>query len=255
MRAATVITARLGSSRLPRKMLADLGGATALERLVKRVSTAKRPDVMVLATTQEPEDDELTAAAEALGLSVFRGSTHDVLVRWRDAATTYGADLLVNCDGDDVFCDAPHIDRIVETYEQTGAEYIVCAGLPFGAAPTGIAASGLERICERKLEDNTEGQGRFFAVPGIVSKAEVTAPAELGHPTARMTLDYPEDLEFFSAVLAELGAGPGDEPPPLEQIVAVLRARPDILAINSGVQERYWQRFNALYQPVQLGSA
>lgn len=255
MRAATVITARLGSSRLPRKMLADLGGATVLERLVTRVSKAQRPDVVVLATTQEPEDDELTTAAEALGLSVFRGSTHDVLVRWRDAATTYGADLLVNCDGDDVFCDAPHIDRTIETYEQTGAEYIVCAGLPFGAAPTGIAASGLERVCERKLEDNTEGQGRFFAVPGIVSKAEVTAPAELGHPTARMTLDYPEDLEFFSAVLAELGAGPGNEPPPLEQIVALLRARPDIVAINSGVQERYWQRFNALYQPVQLKSA
>ena len=185
-------------------MLADLGGATVLERLVKRVSKAKRPEVVVLATTQEPEDDELTSAAEALGISVFRGSTHDVLVRWRDAAAAYGADLLVNCDGDDVFCDPPHIDRIIETYEQTGAEYIVCAGLPFGAAPTGIAASGLERVCERKLEDNTEGQGRFFAVPGIVSKAEVAAPAELGHATARMTLDYPEDLDFFSAVVSEL---------------------------------------------------
>lgn len=234
-------------------MLADLGGATVLERLARRVSKAKRPDLVLLATTQEPEDDELTAAAEALGLPVFRGSTHDVIARWRDAAATHGADLLVNCDGDDVFCDPPHIDRVIETYQQTGAEYIVCTGLPFGAAPTGMAASGLRRICERKLDDNTEGQGRFFAVPGIVSRADVAAPAQLHHAEARMTLDYPEDLEFFSVVLSELGAG--DEPPPLHQILALLRARPDIVAINSGVQERYWQRFNALYQPVQLRSA
>jgi spore coat polysaccharide biosynthesis protein SpsF len=253
MRAGTVITARLGSSRLPRKMLAPLHGRTVLELLTTRVSQACRPDLVLLATTREPEDDELVEAAQALGLQVFRGATHDVLVRWRDAASAHELDLLVNCDGDDVFCDPVHIDRIVSCYEQTGAEYITCTGLPFGAAPTGIALTGLERVCERKLETNTEGQGRFFAVPGIVTRAEIMARPGLDLPEARMTLDYPEDLEFFEAVLSELdGAG---DCPPLEQIVALLRKRPDLVAINAGVQERYWQRFNALYGPVRLRDA
>jgi spore coat polysaccharide biosynthesis protein SpsF len=231
-------------------MLAQLRGRTVLDRLVQRLTLAERPDLVVLATTGDHEDDELAAAAAALGLEVFRGPTEDVLARWRDAAAAYRLDLLVNCDGDDLFCDPLHIDRVVEAHEQTGAEYITCIGLPFGAAPTGIARSGLERVCERKRETNTEGQGRFFAVPGIVSRAEVKAPAELQHPTARMTLDYPEDLAFFDAVLGELE--PTGDCPSLVQIVALLRARSDLVAINSGVQERYWQRFNALYGPVQL---
>ena len=63
MRSATVVTARLGSSRMPRKMFADLGGQTVLERLVERLRLAIEPDMMLMATTVEAEDDELEAAA------------------------------------------------------------------------------------------------------------------------------------------------------------------------------------------------
>lgn len=250
MRAVTVVTARLGSSRLPRKMLAPLRGRPVLERLIDRVLLAERPELTVLATTQEAEDDELVAAARGRGLEVFRGSTHDILVRWRDAAIAHDADLIVNCDGDDVFCDPLHIDRVIACHEQTGAEYIKCTGLPLGAAPTGVGLSGLVRVCAQKREDHTEGQGRFFDVPGAVSRAEIAAAPELAHPTARMTLDYPEDLEFFETVLTELA--PVSETPSLREIVALLHARPDIVAINAGLNERYWERFHALYTPVEL---
>lgn len=250
MRTATLLTARLGSSRLPRKMLAPLRGRTVLDHVLDRLGQARRPDLIVLATTREPEDDELAAAAQDRGVEVFRGSTHDIIARWRDAATAYEADLIVNCDGDDVFCDAVQVDRVIEAHQRTGAEYIKCTGLPLGAAPTGIARSGLIRVCEQKLDDHTEGQGRFFDVPGIVSRAEVPAPPELAHPVARMTLDYPEDLAFFEAVLTELDdTGPV---PSLAQIVRLLRERPDLVAINSELNERYWQRFNSLYGPVEL---
>ncbi len=177
MRSATLITARLGSSRLPSKMLAEVGGSTALEVLVRRLRTGQRPDMIVLATTAETQDDELAAAAEALAVTVFRGPTSDILERWRQAAAAHEIDLLVACDGDDLFCDPEHVDRVVEAHERTGAEYITCVDLPFGAAPTGIARTGLERVCERKHDTDTEGQGRFFAVDGIVTRAEVRAPS------------------------------------------------------------------------------
>jgi spore coat polysaccharide biosynthesis protein SpsF len=249
MRTATLITARLGSSRLPRKMLADVGGRTALEVLVGRLRTARHPDLMVLATTTEPEDDELVAAAEGLSVAVFRGPTSDILERWRRAAVAHEVDLLVACDGDDLFCDPEYVDRVVETYEATGAEYITCAQLPFGAAPTGVALSGLERVCARKRDTDTEGQGRFFAAEGIVTRAEVVADEQVRHPTCRMTLDYPQDLEFFTTVLAELAPDPV---PSLARIVTLLRERQDIVDINAGLQEEYWARFNARYQPVEM---
>lgn len=249
MRSAIVITARIGSSRLPRKILADLGGVTVLESLIQRLRCAKRPDLLIVATTVEPEDDELQNVARQLGAEVFRGETTDILERWRKAAVAHDIDLLVTCDGDDVFCDPVHVDAIVDAHERTGNEYITCSGLPFGTAPTGIARSGLERVCARKLDTDTEGQGRFFEVPGIVTHLELDTSESLHLPEARMTLDYPEDLTFFRAVMAALAPDPC---PPLEQIVRLLKDRPDIVAINAGLQAEYWRRFNARYGPVEV---
>ena len=140
MRAVTVITARLGSSRLPRKMLADLGGATVLERLVKRVAKAKRPDVVVLATTQEPEDDELDqrrrrhSGCPCSGAPRMMCSCAGATLPRPTARICWSTATAMTCSATRCTSTA-----IIETYEQTGAEYIVCAGLPFGAAPTGIA--------------------------------------------------------------------------------------------------------------------
>jgi len=83
VRSAVIITARLSSSRLPRKILADIGGHTVLELLVRRLRLASLPEIMVLTTTTEKEDDELAAAASELGVTVFRGETRDILERWR----------------------------------------------------------------------------------------------------------------------------------------------------------------------------
>jgi spore coat polysaccharide biosynthesis protein SpsF len=252
MRSAIVITARMGSSRLSRKILTPLRGRPVLEHVVERLRLARRPDLLLLATTGEAQDDELALAAQQLGVTVFRGAASDILVRWRDAARLHDADLLITCDGDDVFCDPLQVDRIVACHAQTAAEYISCVGLPFGTAPTGIARSGLERVCERKSQTDTEGQGRFFAQPGIVTRAELHAPAALRHDTARLTLDYPEDLAFFDAVLAAFE--PHERCPSLQQIVTLLNARPDIVAINAGLQEQYWSRFRERYPPVELAS-
>jgi spore coat polysaccharide biosynthesis protein SpsF len=250
MSAATFITARLGSSRLPSKMLADLAGAPVLKHVVTNLRRAQRTDALVLVTTREPEDDALVDVARQLGVEVFRGDTEDILVRWRDAARALGVEFFVNCDGDDVLLDAEHIDRIIEHRERTGDEYITVSGLPFGGAPTGVAVPALERVCARKQESHTAGQGRFFEDPQIARRGEVVAPEPLRHDEARMTLDYPEDLAFLEAVIRELGMAPR-----MADVVALLRRRPDIVALNAGRQDEYWRRFRELYPPVTLEPA
>jgi spore coat polysaccharide biosynthesis protein SpsF len=250
---AIIITARLGSSRLPRKVLTPLCGRPALERMVERMREARLVDRIVLCTTTEPEDAALEQFAGGVGIEAFRGDPDDILVRWRDAAHALGIDFLVTCDGDDVFCDAAHVDRVVECHNATGADYVSCAGLPFGAAPTGYTRAALDRVCALKSDTHTEGQARFFQDRSLVSHAEVTAPGSVRHDEARMTLDYPDDVRFFEAVIEELEQP--DRVFTLEEIVALLRERPDIVALNSGLQEEYWRRFNERYKPVDLGTA
>jgi spore coat polysaccharide biosynthesis protein SpsF len=234
-------------------MLLELRGRTILERLVARLRHAERPALLLLCTTTEAEDDELATAARRLGVEVYQGDRDDILARWLGAADEYEVDFIAACDGDDIFCDPIHVDRVIECYARTGADYITCTGLPFGAAPNGISRSGLRRVCALKTETDTAGQGRFFADERVVTRAQVAAPEALRLDDARLTLDYPEDAEFFDAVLAELGAESADDAP-LERIVQLLRERPDLVAINRGVQDDYWRRFNELYPPVDLAA-
>ena len=231
-------------------MLADLEGAPVLEHVITNLRRATRPDLLLLVTTREAEDDELAAVARGLGVEVFRGDTEDILVRWRDAARQIGAEFLINADGDDVLLDAGFIDVVADHWARTRDEYVTVSGLPFGTAPTGIAVPALERVCALKQEVSTAGQGRFFEDPRVVRRAELQAPPALRHDGVRMTLDYPEDLEFFSAVVRELGMAPA-----LADVLALLRRRPDIVAINASRQEEYWARFRELYPPVSLKGA
>lgn len=250
MRAITVITARLDSSRLPGKILLPLRNRPVLAHLCERLALAKLPDRVVLATTNSARDDELAAVAESLGLGVYRGPTEDIILRWLQTADAFTADLLVTCDGDDVLVDPMHVDRVVERFQDTGAGYVTCTGLPFGAAPSGVSRDALMRVCALKSESNTEGQGRFFLDPTVVRHEIVEAPSELHHAEARMTLDYPEDLEFFERLIEVLE--PEGSRAPMARIVEVLHTRPDLVAINAGRQAEYWDRFNALYPPVEL---
>jgi spore coat polysaccharide biosynthesis protein SpsF len=223
-----------------------------LDRLVERLRRASRPELLVLCTTTDREDDELEAVGRKLGVDVYRGERDDILVRWLGAADEYGVDFIVACDGDDLFCDPVHVDRVIECHERTGADYVTCVGLPFGTAPMGVARPALRRVCNLKRETDTSGQGRFFADERVVTRAEVHAPDNVRHAEARMTLDYPEDLEFFEAVLAELE--PSEDDVTLEQVVRLLRRRPDLVGLNAMLQEEYWRRFNELYPPVELTS-
>jgi spore coat polysaccharide biosynthesis protein SpsF len=248
---ATFITARTGSSRLPGKPLLQIMGKPIIEHLIERVKRAKLPQRIVLCTTVLPEDDPLKQIATRTGILTFRGHPTDILMRWLKAAEHYQVDFIVSADGDDVFCDPEHIDKIVEHFLKTNADYITCRGLPFGATPTGIKVEALRKICELKLDEDTEGQSRYFTQTGLfrVEYLDITDP-ELNHPEIRMTLDYLEDFEFFKAVFQHLYKP--EKAFGLQEIIKLLEQHPGIVKINQHMQEKYEERFQAKYGEVKL---
>lgn len=248
---ATFITARTGSSRLPGKLLLQIMGKPVIEHLIERVKQAKLPQQIVLCTTVLPEDDPLEQIATRTDILTFRGHPIDILMRWLKAAEHYRVNFIVSADGDDIFCDPEHIDKIVEHFLKTNADYIACRGLPFGAGPTGIKAEALRKVCELKLDEDTEGQSRYFTQTGLfqVEYLDITDPA-LNHPEIRMTLDYPEDFEFFKAVFQHLYK-PG-KVFGLRDIVRFLEQHPEIVQLNQHMQKAYEERFKAKYSEVRL---
>ena len=123
MKTVAVVQARLGSLRLPRKVLKNIGLQTSIERQLKRLSFASTVDSIVLATTQLEQDDELASLAQAKGWSLFRGPADDVLTRYVDAALEHKADLVVRITGDCPLIDPGVVDEVVRMAQTGDAEY------------------------------------------------------------------------------------------------------------------------------------
>ena len=118
-----VIQARLGSSRLPGKMLMDLGGKPVIVRTIERVRRARLLDRVVLATTESEQDRRLAAAAREHGVEVFTGSEEDVLDRFYQAAKAASAQVCVRVTGDCPLVDPDVIDQVVSECLRDGCDY------------------------------------------------------------------------------------------------------------------------------------
>jgi spore coat polysaccharide biosynthesis protein SpsF len=125
MNIVAIIAARQGSSRLPGKTLMPVAGKPMLERMVERIRCAPSIDSILVATTTLPEDDELEAFCDTLGISCFRGSENDVLGRIVAAVNETDADTIVELLGDNPLVDGELIEDVIDLYRTSGADYAV----------------------------------------------------------------------------------------------------------------------------------
>ena len=251
MTTAVFIPVRLDSTRLPGKALLEISGKPALQYLIERLKLAHSPNLIVICTTTDPVDAPLQSIADATSVELFRGHKDDLLERFHAAAEHYRVDLIINVDGDDLLVDPEQVDAVAQMLKDSGADFISCEGLPFGAAAIGIRAAALASVCARKSQtDTATGWGKFFANDASIrTRKLVIDDPELRHPEIRMTLDYEEDFQFFKTVFEELGRQ--GEPNRLREALRLITSRPDIRALNSGLDEKYWAHFNSQTAPTK----
>lgn len=118
-----LIQARMGSTRLPKKMLQLLGPHTIIEWVVKRVKQCKVFDRVVLATSDKKRDDPLVKIVESMGVDIFRGNESDVLDRLAHAARKHKAETVVRICADNPFVDPQELKRLFDTYASITCDY------------------------------------------------------------------------------------------------------------------------------------
>lgn len=237
MRIHAVIQARVGSTRLPGKVVEDLGGRPVLEWVVRAARAATQIDEVIVATSTLPADDAVAELARSFGALVVRGSEDDVLSRFVAALEAHPADGIVRLTADCPLLDPALIDAVAGAWRAAPkVDYVstvLVRSLPRGMDVELVAARAL-----RAVDRTAVGHDRVHVTSGVY--AEPTAYRLLGlsvTPAAhdlRVTLDTAEDLALLRALVAELPDGP----PEWRDVVSILRARPDLVAINSDVRQK-----------------
>lgn len=240
MNKAIFIPVRLSSTRFPRKAIKKLDGKTCLEYLINRIKQIKNVDLIVLCTTTELIDDKLEELAEKLNIECFRGSKNDILKRYLDASEQFKVDLIINVDGDDIFCELDFIEITLNEMTKMKNDIIIWKNMPIGTTPIGIKVDAIKKICSVKDVNNTDtGWLRLFTKTHMFKVKYLTSydPEKL-HPNLRLTLDYPQDLEFFKKILEKLC-----EPIRLKDIVKLVKNEPKLLEINSYLSDMWKKNF------------
>ncbi|MBL11060.1 MAG: glutamate-1-semialdehyde aminotransferase [Acidiferrobacteraceae bacterium] len=123
MTTIAIVQARMGSTRLPGKVLLKVNGRSLIEILLDRLSRAKRLDRIILATSVHPDNDLLAQTVEQLGYSVSRGQEDDVLSRYYETAKAYKPEAIVRVTADCPIIDPTIVDRVIELFAREGVDY------------------------------------------------------------------------------------------------------------------------------------
>jgi spore coat polysaccharide biosynthesis protein SpsF (cytidylyltransferase family) len=235
MRVATIIQARYGSTRLPGKVLMDLGGKTVLERVVERALAIPGSDVVGVAVPVGSADDPVAKVAAKAGAVVTRGSQADVLDRYHRAAIELRADAVMRITSDCPLIDPEVCGDLIALWRDSGADYgsiNMPPSWPHGLECEIFSFAWLDRAAREAMKPSErEHVSPFIRDCRAVRKVNLDGP---GPQTVRhrWTLDHPDDLTFLRALWARLPEG--REAWSWRVPLAIVEADPALAAINAG---------------------
>ncbi len=246
MKTVCVVRVRMGSTRLPGKVLMEIDGRPLLGILLDRLARARTLDGVVVATTTKTEDDPIVAYCQRRGVALFRGSETDLLGRIHAALTQEGAEIGVEVFGDGPLIDPLIVDAMVETFRRANGKYDFVGNDLSTTYPSGMevevfSMAALTRAQEMAVTPAIREHSTLFIRqhPEIFSLLGVEAETPFRHPEWRIEVDYPEDFQLIREILHHFRDVPNFG---LADIIAFLDAHPDLAKANSHL-ERHWQPF------------
>jgi len=249
MKIAVVVQARMGSSRLPGKVMLPVAGAPLLERMLERVRASAEADEVCVATTTHPEDEPIRALGTRLGVRVVSGHPTDLIDRHLLAGRACGADAVAKVPSDCPLIDPDIIDTVLRRFRSEHEQYDFVTNLNPPSWPDGndveVMPMSVLEVAFREAQRRFE---REHTTPFIWDNPErfrlLNVTSSLGRDlssTHRFTIDYPEDYQFICRVYDELwSAGLPAQVFRLAAILELLERCPDIMQLNARWSGTSW---------------
>ncbi len=230
-----VIQVRIGSTRLPKKILLPIAGKTALEWIKYRLSFSQEVDAIVVSTSDTVENDPIEHMATELGLPCYRGSEDDLIERIYQTAKMFGADAIVRITADCPLVDPFIVDQLVRAYRENPDIVDHVTNIFPPTYPDGLDVEVMPfHTLEKLHQDVTDPLYREWITTTIMEHPDtfeiLNLPYSQNLSYLRMTLDYEEDLDLISNIFEALhteGAIFG-----LSEILDLFARQPDLIKIN-----------------------
>ncbi len=239
-----IIQARMGSTRLPGKVMKDLLGKPVLGHVIERVGRCETIQTIVVATTDGPMDDPIADLARQYRTQVFRGSEADVLSRYYHAAVENHAETVVRITSDCPLFDPIIGDDIIRFYQSHTYDIVSNAG-PLNTKRTYPPGTDTEVFSMAGLADAyahaVEAYQREHVTPYIYEKKTNRVfhyQCATDFSDYRLTLDTPEDFQLIQTVYQALYRGTHDFY--LSDIMALLETNPELREINQNVRQKHY---------------
>ncbi len=233
-RVVAIIQARMGSTRLPGKILEKIGDKPLLEILVNRLKKSQFIDDIVIATTSNKNDDVVEKFSQNLNINYYRGSEENVLGRYVESAKKFNADVVVRITGDNPLTDIDLIDKLIDAHFKFNSDYTYCLDTPLGVSAEIINSNILKEI-SLKADLDYEKE---HVTPYIRSHSEkykiLKFNSNLKHQYIRLTVDTNEDLDLIKVIYQNLG---DLENLNINDIINFIKQNPEISQINSKIKQ------------------
>jgi len=251
VKVVAIVQARMGSTRLPNKVMKEIGGVPMIELLLARLSHAKEIDQIVVATSVDPKNQPLVDHVEKLGYLCVRGSENDVLQRYLDAAHVAKADIVVRVTGDCPLIDPALEDEVISSFKMQQVDYLTNTlppTYPDGLDTEIFTLAALERAALGSQDSfDHEHVTPYLRRSGLFKTAGITHVEDLSG--LRWTVDEPADFEVVSNVFAHFAP---DIYFSWKQVLQLQQSHPELFAANQtiirnegavmGTGQKLWKR-------------
>ena len=233
-----VIQARMGSSRLPGKVLQKIDSKTLLEFQINRIQHASKPQKIIVATSTEKEDDLIAEYCLEQDILCFRGSEQDVLSRYYECAVFHNLTTIIRLTADCPFSDPAIIDKVVNLFLEKAVDY--CSNTvppdtshwPDGSDVEVFSFQALERAHQESTREDDREHVTFYFWKDQSRGFKSTQLLNNNNDWSkyRFTVDYPEDLTVVNLLSNEIKSR--NVFGHIEEIIDILKERPDITKLN-----------------------
>jgi glutamate-1-semialdehyde 2,1-aminomutase len=202
MKVLAIVQARMGSSRLPGKVMKEIGGLPVIEILLSRLSKSKLLDEIVVATTKSEDENPLIKHLKKLKYLYYQGSEHDVLDRFYQTAKKYNADIVVRITGDNPLVDPVLVDQVIQGYSKSNSDYfsnVMPATFPDGLDVEVFNFNSLDKAHRDANElEEREHVTPYIRNSGLFKIGNLKHDDDLSN--IRLTLDEIDDYKLITKI-------------------------------------------------------